>query len=467
MLGLYIFGKSFAQVKRFIDSKTIGDIQSFYYTKFYKSEDHKRWKEYKKARKEYIGKKSVYRQTLFTTPTHQYLLSRLLNNDSVEWCIKLLQEYKNFQENKLSLEDYVIALKNLVGLEALIKVVGIGKEDDLSNLTEDSMKSIYAIHEEKDFSKLTYSEIIHILIGDSQISKSRANDLFQEAIWPHLLAKGWHSDQRGSNHDTLSYKSTTTIFIVPIVEEFSSKLVNGIHYFDSVNDLLAEVVSHPELLKDLASQNGSNESNSSGVSSDTANSLPKDVSLKGTTFEINLPIVIEKVEGDETIVNDVAEIKLEDHENQLSNRDVKSLRKSRRPSKPSTKALEVVVDKYEEETNCRRRRDVETLRKSRRPAKPSMKALEAVVDKCEEEGTSCERRRDVETLRKSRRPPKPSTKALEAVVDKYEEEETSCKRRQDVESLRKSRRSPKPSTKTVEAVVDKYEEEASRKRRRV
>ncbi|KAK2448728.1 arginine-glutamic acid dipeptide repeat protein [Trifolium repens] len=446
MLGLYIFGKSFTQVKRFIGSKTIGDIQTFYYTKFYKSEDHKRWKAYREARVEYIVvddeyEISVYRQTLFTTPTHQYLLSRLLSNESVECCKKLLQEFKNFQEEKLSLEDYVIALKNLVGLEALINVVGIGKEDGLSNHTADSMKSIYAILEEKDFSKLTYSEIIHLLIGNSWISESRANDLFQEAIWPRLLAKE--------------------------VEEFSSKLMNGIHYFDSVNDLLAEVVSHPELLKDLASQNGSNESNTSGVSSNTANYLPKDVSLKGTTFEINLPIAIEKVEGDETIVKDVAEIKFEDRENQPGNRDVESLRKSRRPPKPSTKALETIVDKYEEETRCKRRQDVETWRKSRRPTKPLMKVPEVVVDKYEEGETSCERMRDVETLRKSRRPPKPSTKAIEAVVDKYEEGETSCKRMRDVETLRKSRRSPKPTTKALEAVVDKYEEEASCKRRRV
>jgi hypothetical protein len=291
------------------------------------------------------------------------------------------------------------------------------------------MKSIYAIVEEKDFSKLTYSEIIHLLIGNSWISESRANDLFQEAIWPRLLAKGWHSEQHGSNNNTLSYKSTTTIFIVPEVEEFSSKLMNGIHYFDSVNDLLAEVVSHPELLKDLASQNGSNESNTSGVSSNTANYLPKDVSLKGTTFEINLPIAIEKVEGDETIVKDVAEIKFEDRENQPGNRDVESLRKSRRPPKPSTKALETIVDKYEEETRCKRRQDVETWRKSRIPTKPLMKVPEVVVDKYEEGETSCERMRDVETLRKSRRSPKPTTKALEAVVDKYEEE-ASCKRRQ-------------------------------------
>ncbi|XP_045791882.1 uncharacterized protein LOC123886622 [Trifolium pratense] len=338
MLGLYIFGKNFAQVKRFIGSKTIGDIQTFYYTKFYKSEDHKRWKVYRKAREE----KYVYRQTLFTTPTHQYLLSRLLNKDYAECCEKLLQDFKNFQENKWSLEDYVIALKDLVGLEALVNVVGIGKEDDLSNLTANSMK-----------------------------------------------------------------------------------------------DLLAKVVTHPELIKDLASQNGSNESNYVGA------------------------MYLDK---GSTTVNDFAEIKFDDHENQFSDRHVETLRKSRRLPKPSTKALEAVVDKYKEKTSCKGRRDVETLKKSRRPEKPSMKALEAAVDKYKEE-TSCKSRRGVETLRKSRRSPKPSTKALEALVDKYEKEK-SCKRRQDVETLRKSRRSRKPSMKALEAVVDKYEEEASCKRRR-
>ncbi|CAJ2662102.1 unnamed protein product [Trifolium pratense] len=179
-------------------------------------------------------------------------------------------------------------------------------------------------------------------------------------------------------------------------------------------ETITKVVSHPELIKDLDAQNGAmylDKGSTSGVSSsNTANYLPK-----------------VKVEGDETMVNDVAEIKFDDHENQLGDRDVETLRKSRRLSKPSMKALEAVVDKYEEETRSKSRRGVETPRKSRRPAKPSMKTLEDVVDKYEKE-TSRKRRQDVETLRKSRRLPKPSMKALEAVVDKYEEE-ASCKRR--------------------------------------
>jgi len=76
MLGLYIFGKSFAQLKRLIASKTIADVQFFYYSKFNKSEDHKRWHAYKKAVKDYKGMGK-----LLSEPTHhQHILGRLRND---------------------------------------------------------------------------------------------------------------------------------------------------------------------------------------------------------------------------------------------------------------------------------------------------------------------------------------------------------------------------------------------------
>jgi len=49
---------------------------------------------------------------------------------------------------------------------------------------------------------------------------------------------------------SLSYKSP--VFIVLGIEEFSRKQVKGIHYFDSIKDFLAKVVSYYELIKDLA-----------------------------------------------------------------------------------------------------------------------------------------------------------------------------------------------------------------------
>ncbi|CAJ2662100.1 unnamed protein product [Trifolium pratense] len=208
----------------------------------------------------------------------------------------------------------------------------------------------------------------------------------------------------------ITYQIKITLFVPcnEIEDDVPSKALT------EKEETITKVVSHPELIKDLDAQNGAmylDKGSTSGVSSsNNANYLPK-----------------VKVEDDETMVNDVAEIKFNDHENQLGDRDVETLRKSRRLPKPSMKALEAVVDKYEKETRCKRRRGAETLRKSSKPSKPSTKALEDVADKYEEE-TRSKSRRGVETLRKSRRLPKPSTKALEAVVDKYEEE-TSCKRR--------------------------------------
>ena len=62
---------------------------------------------------------------------------------------------QNFWGGKLSLENNVFALKNVVGVEALIDAVGICKQNDLTNLEGIDMKSIYEILEEKDFSKIT------------------------------------------------------------------------------------------------------------------------------------------------------------------------------------------------------------------------------------------------------------------------------------------------------------------------
>lgn len=55
----------------------------------------------------------------------------------------------------MSLENYAITLKDLVGLQDLLDTIGIRKGNDLTNPTEDSMNSIYDILEEKDFSKIT------------------------------------------------------------------------------------------------------------------------------------------------------------------------------------------------------------------------------------------------------------------------------------------------------------------------
>lgn len=120
------------------------------------------------------------------------------------------------------IENYVIGLKDLVGLEAFIDAVGIGKENDFTNHTENSMKSIYEILKEKDFSKITtFIEKLYILMGDFRISKTQASDIFWKLFGLLYLQKV--GIQR-------SYM-LVRIFIAYGIGEFSRKLVKGIHYF--------------------------------------------------------------------------------------------------------------------------------------------------------------------------------------------------------------------------------------------
>jgi len=72
ILGLYIFGKNLVQIKRFID-KEMGEILSFYYGKFYKSDAYRRWSDTRKTKR----KKCVCGHRIFTGWRQQELFSRL------------------------------------------------------------------------------------------------------------------------------------------------------------------------------------------------------------------------------------------------------------------------------------------------------------------------------------------------------------------------------------------------------
>ncbi|XP_027920561.1 uncharacterized protein LOC114178705 isoform X2 [Vigna unguiculata] len=251
ILGLYIFGKNLVQVKRFIGNKNMGDILSFYYGKFYKSDKYQRWSGCRKTR----SRKFIYGQKIFTGPRQQELLSRLLPMVSEECYNKLLEVSKAFAEGKMLLEDYVLTLKALVGLKALVEGVGVGKgKEDLTGLAMDSMKPTQAVTVRQEIpvgkacSMLTPPEIISFLTGDFRLSKARTSDLFWEAIWPRLLARGWHSEQPDSHNYAVAFKHSL-VFLVPGVKKFSRKLVKGNHYFDSVSDVLCKVASDPELIE--------------------------------------------------------------------------------------------------------------------------------------------------------------------------------------------------------------------------
>lgn len=74
LLGLYIFGKNLVLVKKFVGSKQMRDILSFYYGRFYRSEKYRRWSECRKTR----GRKCIFGQRLFKGWRQQELISRLL-----------------------------------------------------------------------------------------------------------------------------------------------------------------------------------------------------------------------------------------------------------------------------------------------------------------------------------------------------------------------------------------------------
>ncbi|KAL1803765.1 hypothetical protein ACET3Z_032416 [Daucus carota] len=90
-------------------------------------------------------------------------------------------------------------------------------------------------------SNLELAEIVKILTGRCRLTKVQSSDLFWEAVWPCLLARGWHSEQPKNK--------ASLVFLPPCVEKFSRKLVKGNHYFESLKDVLSKVGSEPELLQ--------------------------------------------------------------------------------------------------------------------------------------------------------------------------------------------------------------------------
>lgn len=247
LLGLYIFGKDFVQVKKFVENKSMGDILMLYYGEFYGSHEYQRWSECRKAQ----SKKCVHGEKIFTGRRQQELFSRLLPNVSSECQKALLEVSKKFRAGRLEFEEYVFTLKAMVGINILVDAVGVGKgEQDLTCVAlgfsrTNQVNSLRVdVPTVRAYSDLEPSEIIKFLTGDYRLSKTRASDLFWEAVWPRLLARGWQSEQpKREGKDSL-------VFLVPGVKKFSrKKLVIGKQYFESVTDILNKVALEPALIE--------------------------------------------------------------------------------------------------------------------------------------------------------------------------------------------------------------------------
>ncbi|PON59896.1 SANT domain containing protein [Parasponia andersonii] len=251
LLGLYIFGKNFFEIKRFMGNKDMGEVLSFYYGKFYRSGAYRRWSGSRKIRR----KKCVTGRKIFTGWRQQELLSRLSPHVPEESQNSLLEGYKSFAEGRISLEEYVSSLKSKVSIPVLVEAVGIGTgKQDLTGFAMDPGKSNHDVvvcpllPTGQACSSLTSDDIVNFLTGGFRLSKARCNDIFWEAVWPRLLAKGWHSEQP-KNQGYLTSKHYL-VFLMPGIQKFSRRrLVKGEHYFDSVSDVLNKVASEPKLLE--------------------------------------------------------------------------------------------------------------------------------------------------------------------------------------------------------------------------
>ncbi|KAL5060518.1 hypothetical protein RYX36_032122 [Vicia faba] len=251
LLGLYAFGKSLNFLKKFVGTKSMGDILFFYYGKFYKSKGYSRWAQCRKSK----TRRCIFGQKIFTGWRQHELLSRLFPHVAKDCQTHLTEISKNFGEGKMAFEEYIFALKNAVGIEVLIAAVGIGKgKHDLTGTALEPPKINHTLpvrHEMpagKACSSLTSADIMKILTGDFRLSKARSSDLFWEAVWPRLLANGWHSEEPKDNF--VSVTKQTLVFLVPGVKKFSRrKLAKGNQYFDSISDVLNKVASDPSLLE--------------------------------------------------------------------------------------------------------------------------------------------------------------------------------------------------------------------------
>ncbi|XP_078160707.1 uncharacterized protein LOC144556085 [Carex rostrata] len=262
LLGLYVFGKRLNLVRRFLegDSKTLGDVLSYYYGDFYKSDPYKKYK----------IKNCVLGPRIFQGWRQDQILSRLTESMFQESHDALQEVFKSYNEDRSSFEDFIFALKGVAGAHTLVQAISIGKgKHDLTKIRSDPTRgrNQTQTHLEmpvgKEWSSLCSEEVVRFLTGGFRLGKSRSNDLFWEAVWPRLLVKGWISVQP---------KDHALTFLIPGIDSFPrGDLVKGIHYFDSVTDLLSKVTSDPSLIS--VPNNGANDDKNNNTSSSSSSCI--------------------------------------------------------------------------------------------------------------------------------------------------------------------------------------------------
>ncbi|EFJ09530.1 hypothetical protein SELMODRAFT_427999 [Selaginella moellendorffii] len=279
LLGLYLFGKDFNALKRFLETRMLTDLQHYYYSIFYGTPAYKRWV----AARNNCSKRIVNGRHILVGRRQEELLRRLL--PEVEECSRpeLFETMAGFNKGEVSFERYVSRIKDIAGLELFVDSVGLGcGKRDLTMGSVDSVQATkkFELPPGKAFSDYTGTEMFRALSGGCRLSKSRAQDLFWEGVWPRLLAKDWSSEQSGKG---------PLVYMVPGIKRYSKRsLIKGKDYFDSISEVLNHVATDasflelPELDNELMAKSQSEINNKRGVSS---SSKMDDINTNGVVSE--------------------------------------------------------------------------------------------------------------------------------------------------------------------------------------
>ncbi|KAI3668250.1 hypothetical protein L6452_43327 [Arctium lappa] len=240
LLGLYLFGKNFRLVNKFIGNIGIRNILPYYYGTFYRTAEHQKWSTFQKRK----HKKIIPGKKIFTGWRQQELFARLFPSLTNECKARLTQASRMYDFERLPYETYVFTVRDKVGIDRFIEAVSIGK--DKKDLTIRAKKPVE--NKLPPISSLETDEIIVLLKYGIGLSKERLSDLFWEAVWPRLLARGWHSEL--SKSYAFQSSTETLVFIVPGIKKFSKRgLEKGTQYYESYIDVLNKVASEPQLIE--------------------------------------------------------------------------------------------------------------------------------------------------------------------------------------------------------------------------
>ena len=152
----------------------------------------------------------------------------------------LFQATRMFELKETSFVTYVFYVKNIVGINLLVEAIALGsKNKDLNSMTKKRSRNKNL---NPRFSSLMTKEVVDLLNYGITLSKERLSDLFKEAIWPRLKAKGWHSEKPNS--------SRNLVFLAPGVKKYTRRgQKKGFDYFESFFDVMMKVALTPQLLE--------------------------------------------------------------------------------------------------------------------------------------------------------------------------------------------------------------------------